>query len=100
MIRFIKKKEEIAREDILEAARIWIEDSEYIDLEQVWIRAKLSAAQKFAQEANEKKEKIELPAIYRQYAKVFKERESGKLPQKCPWDHAIVITKIGDNHLG
>ena len=57
----------------------------------MWIRAKLSAAQKFAQEANEKKEKIELPAVYQQYTKVFEERESGKLPQKRPWDHAIVL---------
>ena len=62
-------------------ARQWFEDSEYVEREEVWIRVKLSASQQFAQAAGESKEKTELPERFQEFAAVFKERESGKMPE-------------------
>jgi hypothetical protein len=54
-----------------------------------WIRVKQSTSQKFAQEAEDTSAKVVLPPEYQEFTKVFKERETGKLPERRPWDHAI-----------
>ena len=42
-----------------------------------------------AQKAGQYMQKVEIPSHYQQFAKVFDEEASHRLPQHQPWDHAI-----------
>ena len=89
-----------------DAAELWIRRAQFVEEEDIWLREKLiasqetdecwirvkkSAAQQFAQESEEQKDKIVLPPEYAEYKKVFNERESGKMPERRTWDHAIEL---------
>ena len=61
--------------------------------EEVWIAAGYTYSQAIAEEAGKEKKKKSfeeiVPEEYRQYAKVFSEHESERLPEPQPWDHTI-----------
>lgn len=64
--------------------------------DEVWIAAGYTYSQQLAEEAHKSKPVRTLeemvPEEYRQYAKVFSEAESERLPAHKPWDHAIDLT--------
>ena len=76
-------------EEALYTAMLYFEDADFIPIEEVWVRAKTSVATQLAQDAEEHLEKTVLPSYYEKYAKVFRERESGKMPKRREWDHEI-----------
>jgi len=61
--------------------------------EEVWIAAGYTYSQAIAEEAGKEKKKRSfekiVPEEYREYAKVFSEQESERLPEHQPWDHTI-----------
>ena len=61
--------------------------------EEVWCAAGYTYSQKIAEEAGKEKrsrtfEEI-VPEPYREFAKVFSEQESERLPEHKPWDHTV-----------
>ena len=46
-------------------------------------------ATKLAIQAGEGKKKVEVPAIYNRFARLFSEEASQRFPSSHPWDHAI-----------
>src|SRR6201995_4671104 len=62
--------------------------------EEAWVRVKQTHSQRFAQEAESKKDTgktIELPKEYKQFASVFGKQESTRLPAHRPWDLEIKL---------
>ena len=51
----------------------------------VWANISTELAQKVGQYTR----KVEIPSHYQQFAKVFNEEASHRLPQHQPWDHTI-----------
>ena len=83
MIRYIGSPiDEPNMEDSWEAALLYLDDADFIPIEEVWVRAKTSVATQLAQDAYEHQEKVVLPEYYQKYEKVFRERESGKMPNR------------------
>src|ERR1700744_4063152 len=72
-------------------AYLYLLDADFLPETEVWVRAKSSVATQLAQEEAEHRAKVVLPEEYRKYEQVFKERESGKMPQRREWDHEIVL---------
>ena len=50
-----------------------------------WVNISTELAQKVGQYTK----KVEIPTHYKQYARVFDEEESHRLPRHQPWDHMI-----------
>src|SRR5246500_2535098 len=62
--------------------------------EEAWVPVKQTHSQRFAQEAESKKDTgktIELPKEYQQFASVFGKQESTRLPTHRPWDLEIKL---------
>jgi hypothetical protein len=71
--------------------------------EEVWCAAGFTYAQQLAEAAHKDKptrtfEEM-VPEQYRNYAKVFSETESERLPARKPWDHAIELTPGAPNAI-
>ena len=90
LIRYIHYENEltITTGDESEAL-LYLEDANFVPCEEVWVRAKTSVAMQLAQEADKDRAKTVLPDIYKKYARVFQERDSGKMPKRREWDHEI-----------
>ena len=86
MIRYVETRED-DKSDLHDAIR-YMEEVDYVDQEEVWIRAKTSAAQQFAQESGTTK-MTQVPEAYRRWASVFDKKTSERIPRHEPWDHAI-----------
>ena len=88
-----------------DAAEMWIRGAQFVESDDwlrillieaqddadYWIRIKQSASQRFAQQNEEQKEKVKLPEEYKEFKRVFEERELGQLPERRPWDHGIEL---------
>ena len=61
--------------------------------EEIWCAAGFTYSQQLAEAANRTKTQKTfeemVPSPYRHHAKVFSEKESERLPEHKPWDHAI-----------
>src|SRR5580693_1969737 len=66
-----------------------------IEEDVTWVRLKQSTSQRFAQQAESKKDigakKTEIPPEYSQFKCIFEKKKSERLPEHQPWDHAIEL---------
>jgi hypothetical protein len=62
------------------------------EIETLWVRAKQSASQRFAQAAEENTKGYAVPEDYKEeYQGIFEKKASERLPEKRPWDHKIIL---------
>jgi cell pole-organizing protein PopZ len=66
-----------------------------IEEDVTWVRLKQSTSQRFAQQAESKKDigakKMEIQLEYSQFKCIFEKKKSERLPEHQPWDHVIEL---------